>query len=399
MTSPHAKVNLRLGDSSQPWDSEGSTTILKSTLSCSPTPDWRGEISTLYPEFTLIAPIADGALSRVFEIVERATSEPYALKAIPFTPEVSSLRERIEREWKTLGMLSHPNIIRGYGCRQSQANSYLLMELVAGMSLQQKVARCGPLPPRLAVKYIGEAACGLGAAHAAGVIHRDVKPSNLLLDRLDAIKIVDFGMSLVNQLDGRSITIEHDDSLLGTVDYMAPEQAVSSHEVDRRADIYSLGCTLYYLLIGKPPFPGGTIAARLMRHRSEPAPDIRQVLPHAPLTLASMLDRMLTKDPADRYTCMEQVRDAAEQVILDFGPGPELASVPSFEAKCSEIARYVYGLATELKKTRADQPASLGITEVLTRLRDQIEEVLHQRLDDSLHAPLVVGPPKSEALS
>src|SRR5690348_15387167 len=129
MSAHQVKVDLRLGDPSLPWDSDGSTTILKSSaVHAAPLPGWQAEIANLFPEYSLVNPIAGGALSRVFELVDRGTREPFALKAMPFTAEISSLRERLEREWRVLTILRHPNIVRGYTARKSTTTFYVLME-------------------------------------------------------------------------------------------------------------------------------------------------------------------------------------------------------------------------------------------------------------------------------
>jgi serine/threonine protein kinase len=399
------KIDLRLGDPSQPWDGEGSTTILKSTLShTTPMPNWHAEIDLLFPEFSVIAPIASGALSRVFELVDRSTQEPFALKAMPFTAEISSLRERLEREWQVLTMLMHPNIVRGYMSRRSDTTFYLLMELISGMTLQQKVGRHGPLPYRLAAKYIGEAACGLAAAHAAGIIHRDVKPSNLLLDRSGAIKVIDFGMALMNWAGVPSITLQHEDTLLGTVDYMAPEQALSSHNIDALADVYSLGCTLFFLLTGRPPFPDGSIAARLLRHRKEAPPDLRTARPDVPQSLVTMFERMVAKAPEDRFASMDVVRDVAEQFLVE-----DLTSHPAEETHApkdppinlrwrpigsrrpsrdtSSLERLVTSLTSTLQEAPLNQPVSPSMAEILGTLRDRIEEVLRARPAEASSEP------------
>ncbi len=143
------------------------------------------------------------------------------------------------------------------------------MEYVDGVDLQQLVKRDGPLDPAHAALLLAQAADGLSHAHQRGVIHRDVKPANLLLDNDGRVRLLDMGLALVAAQEEQSLTVAHNENVLGTADYLAPEQALNSHKVDHRADIYGLGCTLYYLITGKPPFPEGTLAQRIAKHQTE----------------------------------------------------------------------------------------------------------------------------------
>ncbi len=156
------------------------------------------------------------------------------------------------------------------------------MEYVEGRDLQQMVKQQGPLDYASAAEYIRQAAEGLAHAHQAGLIHRDVKPANLLVDRKNVVKVLDLGLARFTDEDRASLTVQYDENVLGTADYLAPEQAIDSHGVDARADIYSLGCSLYYLLTGHPPFPDGTLPQRLMAHQKQPPPSIRLDRPRCP---------------------------------------------------------------------------------------------------------------------
>lgn len=273
------------------------------------------------PEFAILAPLAHGAMSCVYTAIHRESSQRYAIKVMRIAAsQATSLRERVELESRVIRAIDHPHVARGYGFGILGSAFYVVMELIHGISLKRLVEEDGPLDPREAADYIAQAADGLAAAHAKGIVHRDIKPSNLLLDRNGLIKVIDFGMARVDWPGQSSITLEHGDTLLGTVDYMAPEQANSCHDADARADLYSLGCTLYYLLTGHPPFPEGTITARLIKHcHAEPKP-LQQLRADVPEKLAAICEGMMVKEPDARIQSALEVRYAL-QSWLKSSPG------------------------------------------------------------------------------
>jgi serine/threonine-protein kinase len=169
------------------------------------------------------------------------------------------------------------------------------MEYVEGRDLQTIVQEEGPLDFARAANYTRQAAEGLEHAHQAGLIHRDVKPANLLIDQNNVVKVLDLGLARFSREDESSLTLAYQENVLGTADYLAPEQAVDSHGVDARADIYSLGCTLYFLLTGHPPFPEGTLPQRLLAHQRTPPPDVRADRPEAPEDLVAICTKMMAK--------------------------------------------------------------------------------------------------------
>jgi len=193
------------------------------------------------------------------------------------------------------------------------------MEYVEGQDLQRMVREHGPLPYNLAVEYVRQAAEGLQHAHQAGLIHRDVKPANLLVDKNGTVKLLDLGLARFTDDERGSLTIAYDENVLGTADYLAPEQAVDSHRVDHRADIYSLGCTLYYLLTGHPPFSEGTLAQRIMKHQREAPPDIRADRPDAPEDLVAICLKMMAKKPSGRFQTAGEVAQALRLWLINHG--------------------------------------------------------------------------------
>src|SRR5271165_4547699 len=177
------------------------------------------------------------------------------------------------------------------------------MEYVVGRDLAAIVKEKGPLPLRQAIDYVQQAARGLDFAHKHGVVHRDVKPSNLLLDQEGVVKILDMGLARLNENlveTPEAMELTGTGQILGTVDYMSPEQAEDVRSADERSDIYSLGCTLFYLLTRRPVFGGETVLKRILRHRDDPIPSVAELRPDCPESLDAAIQRMLAKQPDHR---------------------------------------------------------------------------------------------------
>jgi serine/threonine protein kinase len=185
------------------------------------------------------------------------------------------------------------------------------MEYVEGPSLQELIRKGGPLDPARAADYMRQAALGLQHAHdTAGLVHRDIKPGNLIVDKVGTVKILDLGLARFFHEENESITQKYDETVLGTADYLAPEQILDSHSVDIRADIYSLGSTLYYCLAGKAPFAEGTIPQKLIWHQTRQPKSIRRIRPEVPANLEIVLFKMMAKDPNERYQDPKEVVQA-----------------------------------------------------------------------------------------
>ena len=202
----------------------------------------------------------------------------------------SSYLARFHREAQAVAALDHVNIVRAYDVdKETEKDAeihFLVMEYVNGRDLLDIVTKDGPMKFAQAADYIRQAADGLTHAHQAGMVHRDIKPGNLLVNENQVVKILDLGLARffgAEEDDEESLTVAHDEKVLGTADYLAPEQALDSHGVDARADIYSLGCTFYFLLTGHPPFTEGTLAQRLMAHQTKEPPALEKECPRSPL--------------------------------------------------------------------------------------------------------------------
>ncbi len=232
-------------------------------------------------DYRVLDKIGAGGMGQVFKAEHRRMKRVVALKLLP--PDVVKdvhAGKRFQREVETAARLIHPNIVTAYDAGDHRGVHYLIMEYVDGQDLSGLVKKQGTLPVETAVNFIVQAARGLEYAHGEGVVHRDIKPANLLVDKKGTVKILDMGLARV---DASLSSQEHAESLegltssgvmMGTVDYMSPEQAVDTRQVDHRADIYSLGCTLFYLLIGRRMYEGDTLMRRVLAHRDAPIPSL-----------------------------------------------------------------------------------------------------------------------------
>jgi hypothetical protein len=261
--------------------------------------------------YVILEPLGGGGMGQVFRARHRLLERVAALKRIhPDHQSNPRLAQRFLHEVRAVAALAHPNIVTVYDFYQEGDELYLAMEVIPGTDLHSHVDRHGPLPIALACDYTYQACLGLQHAHGRGVVHRDIKPRNLIVSPDGRVKIIDFGLA---RRDFDS-TITSPNVRLGTRDYMAPEQADQSHEADGRADIYSLGCTLYHLLAGRPPFAHLHPEERLDAHRTRQPPRIEQARPDVPRTLAVVLRRMMERRPEDRYQRAAEVAEALGQV-------------------------------------------------------------------------------------
>ena len=273
-------------------------------------------------KYKLLGHLGTGGMSSVYLAEHVLMHRRVAIKVLPKQRvNNTSYLARFRREAEAIAALDHRNVVRAYDIGNVNDIHYMVMEYVEGQDLQTLVKEQGVLDYARAADFIRQAAAGLEHAHRAGLIHRDIKPANLLVDRHNVVKVLDLGLARFTREDQASLTVAYDENVLGTADYLAPEQAIDSHGVDARADIYSLGCSLYFLMTGSPPFPDGTLPQRLMMHQKSPPPDIRDRRPDAPDDLLEICLKMMAKKPSARYQSAQEVADALADWLRAHGHG------------------------------------------------------------------------------
>lgn len=256
-------------------------------------------------DYVVLEEIGAGGMGRVYKARHRRMNRITALKVMSDAAmKDDAAVKRFQREVRAAALLEHPNIVTAYASGESGNVKYLVMQFVDGGDLSSLVRSGGPLPIDRAVDYVLQAARGLAYAHGEGVIHRDIKPANLLLDKKGVIKILDMGLARIETGDDGLTATEQ---VMGTVDYMSPEQATNTKTADARADVYSLGCTLWYLLTGKKLYEAESMIARLMAHRDAPLPSLVKTRDDASWPLEQALHRMVAKRADDRFQSMDEV--------------------------------------------------------------------------------------------
>lgn len=291
------------------------------------------EVPQRLGEYVLLAPIGSGGMGRVYRAMHSRLEKVVAVKVLsPRRLDDARAKARFEREMRAVGKLSHPNIVAATDAGEIENLSYLVMEYVEGMDLARLIKRHGPLPVAEACELVRQAAVGLHYAHLHGMVHRDVKPSNLLLSAASdhpahgLLKVADLGLALLHEVDGDLPRNSSSNLIIGSLDYMAPEQASDAHEVDRRADLYALGCTLFELLTGRPPYYEPGHQGRLHKikaHAHSPVPKLSESCPGAPPALENVVTRLLAKEPSHRFASADELATALQR----FASGADLARV------------------------------------------------------------------------
>ncbi|MBL8796524.1 MAG: serine/threonine protein kinase [Planctomycetia bacterium] len=284
--------------------------------------------------YVILDTLGEGGMGQIFKARHSGLNRLAAVKVL--RPELVSdpeMLQRFLREIKLASQLArHPHLVHAFDAGPVGGTYFLAMEYVEGIDLDRLVGEVGPLPVPQACDYLRQAAWGLQHAFEHGLVHRDIKPANLLVTprpckssaEWGTVKVLDLGLARLHgkgTAPGQTVlTLTSDGTMtMGTVDYMAPEQALDLHRADIRADVYSLGCTFYYLLTGKPPFGGGPLAVKLMRHQQTEPPDLKEFRPDAPNGLIPIIRRMLAKKPDDRYQTPGEVATALDKL---FPPKP-----------------------------------------------------------------------------
>ncbi len=270
-------------------------------------------------KYKLLGQLGKGGMSTVYLAEHILMRARRAIKVLPKDRvKDKTYLDRFELEARAAAKLDDPNIVRAYDIDHEGETHYIVMEYVEGQDLHQLVKQKGFLRFETAADYIAQVARGLDHAHEMGLVHRDIKPANCLLDQNGVVKLLDMGLARIVD-DTASLTIDNNENVLGTADYLAPEQALNSHKADARADIYSLGCTLYFLLTGHPPFPEGSISERLMKHQVESPPSILKDRPDVPSILLHICEKMMSKKPEDRYQSAGDVAERLTEWLAEQG--------------------------------------------------------------------------------
>ena len=274
----------------------------------------------LFGQYEVTEWIGKGGMGLVYKARHRTMNRLSAIKVLSSTSLQSERAvERFRREVKVAASLSHPNIVATHDADEKDGELYLVMEFIEGRDIAAILKQQGPFPVDQLIDIIIQAARGLGYTHSQGIIHRDIKPGNLMLTSDGITKIADLGLGFSDAPlaggDGEAaVRLTMPGQIVGTVDYMSPEQAVDTHSVDARSDIYSLGCTMYRMATGTIPYPAETPLKKLMAHQCSPIPMICAKRPDAPAALDEVFHKMVAKEPADRYQSMAEVVAALENV-------------------------------------------------------------------------------------
>lgn len=304
-----------------------------------------------HPRYRILGPLGEGGMGVVYKAEHKLMGRTVALKIISrrLTSNEQAV-ERFRREVRAAARLSHPNIVTAHDAEEANGLHFLAMEHVDGISLDRFAAKQKqPIPVSMACHFIRQAALGLQHAHQQGMVHRDIKPQNLILTRKGHVKILDFGLARLGEdqpPDGASSP----NLVVGTPDYLAPEQARDSHAVDIRADIYALGCTLYFLLARRVPFPGGSPFEKMVAHTEKPADRLSKFRDDVPAEVEAIIAKMMAKRPEDRYQAPAEVATALAPFAKLTTSSAAAETIPTLPPVPSPFADVANGSTLVLRK-------------------------------------------------
>ncbi len=323
--------------------------------------------SLVFGEYVVLDKIGAGGMGVVFHAQHRRMKRDVAIKVLPDGAlDDEDAVNRFYREVQAAAKLLHPNIVAAFDAGQHGKSHFLAMEFVDGKDLSAIVKENGPLPVATAIDMTIQAARGLEYAHGEGLVHRDIKPANLLVDKKGTVKILDMGLARLTDAVQGDDGLTKSGQIMGTVDYMAPEQAANTRTADARADIYSLGCTLYRLLTDSPVFSGDTIMNKMMAHMQTPPPGLRAMRADVPEQLDAVYQRMLAKQPDQRQQSMteviQQLRDCLDKLEGSAAAIPRVpAKAVGEPASDSQLSTLSNGITTDSKP--AAGASSTAVTE------------------------------------
>jgi serine/threonine-protein kinase len=344
----------------------------------------------LLGQYRILDQLGRGGMGRVFKAEHLAMKRVVALKVLaPKLMETDRARTLFLREAQAAAKLVHPNVVAAFDAGEVHGHFFLVLEFVDGPNLDQLVRKLGPLPVNVACDYIKQTANGLQAAHALGMVHRDIKPANLLVQRLDPgyadsagsqehspglIKISDFGLARLHApsagatvVDPGSTICTTRNSVMGTPDFLSPEQARDLHETDIRSDLYSLGCTLYYLLTGQVPYPGGSALEKLIRHNAEQPAPLENFRSDVSAQVIDIVQRLMHKDPKERYQTPRELADALEPFAVRSASNwtaPPAPSDPDLDAEATPMNEGEPSSPDILEENSWDEWSALRSTDV-----------------------------------
>ena len=368
-----------------------------------PTQPNRLQVGGTIGNYVIHRSLGQGNMGQVVLASHKQMKREVALKFI--APELlasASARARFQREIEATAKLQHPNLVIAHDAGEVDGQHFLVMEYVQGLDLRSKVKESGALDVATAIQCTADAARGLHHAHEKGIVHRDVKPGNIMLGSDDTAKVTDLGLARFSDSAPDSVEVSQTGVVIGTSAFMSPEQCAGTRELDFRTDIYSLGCTLFYLLTGRNVYPADSTLQMLRAHTEEPIPSVREISPEFPVALDNLLSSMLSKRPQDRPESMASVASQLDELNADASvlkPSlhkPSLhtthspARIPIFALLAGAIA---IALAVYLLAPFAREPARRGSRDPAARAaRDAAREraagsAARHRLVEAVRAP------------
>lgn len=321
--------------------------------------------SLILGNYLILDKLGQGGMGMVLKAEHQRMKRVVALKVLsPDAVKTPDSVRRFEREVQAAAKLEHQNIVTAYDADRANNTTFLVMQFVDGDDLSAIVKKSGPMAVDRAVDCVLQAARGLEFAHQRGVIHRDIKPHNLLLGKDGVLKILDMGLARIEDPTGSSheATLTGTGAVMGTIDYMSPEQALDTKTADAKSDIYSLGCTLFYLLMGGVPYPADTVMKRLLAHRESPIP----TLDAAPPAVAAIFRRMVAKKPQDRHGSMTEVIADLQRCLTAPVTTPVPIHTPSEDTNFSDFLKMISQPGNSATSAAASAPlAATRVTSVL----------------------------------